>query len=228
MHSFIICEGSREARNQSLTRLIARLRKDKTRDLMATGDPDIHFLLPDPTITIDQIRDLRATLTRKPYAAKVKIAVIKNADQMTIQAQHAILKTLEEPSPDTYLFLELLNPYKLIDTIRSRCQLIRIPASHSQVEVKTSQYEKLLQILRERPLGESLRFLSSVRKRDEALQILETLLYRLRKLMLHDARLHRAVLLTHEAIRDLNENVNISLTLEHLAIHFPRQVEKNL
>ena len=228
MHSFIICQGSREARNQSLTRLIARLRKDKTRDLMATGDPDIHFLLPDPTITIAQIRELRTKLTRKPYAAKVKITVIKNADQMTIQAQHAILKTLEEPSPDTYLFLELLNPYKLIDTIRSRCQLIRIPASHSQVEVKTSQSEKLLHILRERPLGEGLRFLSSVRKRDEALQILETLLYRLRELMLHDARLHRAVKLTHEAIRDLNENVNIGLTLEHLAIHFPRQVEKNL
>ena len=228
MHSFIICQGSREARNQSLTRLIARLRKDKTRDLLTTGDPDILVLLPNPTISIAQIRELRATLTRKPYAAKVKIAVIKDADQMTIQAQHAILKTLEEPSPDTYLFLELLNPYKLIDTIRSRCQLIRIPSSHSQADNNASQTEKLLHVLRGKPLGESLRFFSSFRKRGEALQILEVLLHRLREQMLHGARLHRAVLLTHEAIRDLNENVNVGLTLEHLAIHFPRQVEKNL
>lgn len=89
---------------------------------------------PDVTVTeretqsikIDQVRDLISRLNYRPYEARVKVAIIPEAERMTVQAMNALLKTLEEPRPDTVLILTTSNKEKLLPTIVSRCQVIRL------------------------------------------------------------------------------------------------------
>ena len=75
-------------------------------------------------IKIAQIRDMIGGMSIKPYG-DYKIFIIDDADKMTIQAQNALLKTLEEPSAYGIIILVTRNDQALLDTIRSRCLEIK-------------------------------------------------------------------------------------------------------
>ncbi|MFH1681367.1 MAG: hypothetical protein ABIH26_12090, partial [Candidatus Eisenbacteria bacterium] len=66
-------------------------------------------------------------LGRRPAARKRKVVVVEEADRMTEEAQNALLKTLEEPPPGSLLILTSARRDALLDTIRSRCERIRVP-----------------------------------------------------------------------------------------------------
>lgn len=80
------------------------------------------------SISVDEIREkLIDDISIKPYAGKYKIYIVVGAEHMTVEAQNAILKTLEEP-PEYALILLLTNTEKLIlPTIISRCEVVNIP-----------------------------------------------------------------------------------------------------
>lgn len=60
-----------------------------------------------------------------------QIGIIKDADKMNASATNALLKVLEEPAPNHYIFLLTTNIDRLLDTIISRTQVIRFkPVSH--------------------------------------------------------------------------------------------------
>ena len=92
-------------------------------------DPDLHWLFPEEdkrTISVDQIRFVAEVLALKAHRGTAKVVVIEPADGMTTGAANALLKTLEEPSGDTYLLLVSHQPERLPATIRSRCQRLSI------------------------------------------------------------------------------------------------------
>lgn len=76
-------------------------------------------------IRIAVIRDLELYMNRKPMEEGWKIAIIADADQLTVGATGALLKTLEEPPGDSLIILTTASPSRLPDTIRSRCRNIR-------------------------------------------------------------------------------------------------------
>ncbi|EDY86352.1 DNA polymerase III, delta prime subunit [gamma proteobacterium HTCC5015] len=76
-------------------------------------------------IRVDQIRALSDSLSLKSHSAGGKVAVIYPAHKMNVNAANSVLKTLEEPSADTFLLLVTDAPSRLLPTIRSRCQSIR-------------------------------------------------------------------------------------------------------
>lgn len=77
-------------------------------------------------IRVPTIRNLLHKAAMKPYQARCKVLVILNADDMNTQAQNSLLKALEEPWPDAYFLLTTENDGGLLQTIRSRCQRIRM------------------------------------------------------------------------------------------------------
>ena len=97
--------------------------------LSAKGNhPDIRWVEPEEgarDIKIDQIRNLAEYAVQTSHAGGVKTAVIDQAHQMNSSAFNALLKTLEEPTPGTYLFLVSEAPGSLSSTIRSRCQRLQ-------------------------------------------------------------------------------------------------------
>ena len=107
------------------------------RKVLGGNHPDIHHLHPNEkkAITVDAIRTLSAKLGLSRHEAPYKIVVIHHADAMAPAAQNALLKTLEEPTPDTLFFLLTQRPKAMLSTIRSRCLLIRLaPATIAQQE----------------------------------------------------------------------------------------------
>ena len=75
-------------------------------------------------ITVEQMRELRARLSQHSFAGGYKVALVDDAEKMNIEAANALLKTLEEPSPRTVLFLIATDEEKLPETVLSRCQRI--------------------------------------------------------------------------------------------------------
>jgi DNA polymerase III subunit delta' len=87
--------------------------------------PDLHWLYPEEekeTISIDQVRDMIEILTLTAHRGGAKIAIVEPAEALTPAASNALLKTLEEPSAESYLLLLSHQPGRLPATVRSRCQ----------------------------------------------------------------------------------------------------------
>ena len=95
------------------------------RKLDHRNHPDLHVLEADgSSIKIEQIRAIQRDLSLRPCEGSRKVCLIEAADLMTIAAANALLKTLEEPRGDTLLILLTSHPQRLLETIRSRCQLL--------------------------------------------------------------------------------------------------------
>jgi DNA polymerase-3 subunit delta' len=90
--------------------------------------PDVHRIAPEgPLIPIDVIREaVIPEAARSPFEARWKVFVIEEADRMSPAAQSVLLKTLEEPQPDTVFVLVSDEEDELLDTIRSRCRIVRL------------------------------------------------------------------------------------------------------
>ncbi len=76
-------------------------------------------------ISINQIRQLKANLSLTPLCGLAKIAIIKGADDLTIQAANSFLKLLEEAPKKTVIILVARSFYSVFSTLRSRCQILR-------------------------------------------------------------------------------------------------------
>lgn len=98
--------------------------------LIAAGShPDLVWVSPEEDkqqISVDQTRAASERLTKTSYRQGYKIAVIEPAHQMTGSAANSVLKTLEEPTPQSLLILVTSRPSSLLPTVRSRCQKVTV------------------------------------------------------------------------------------------------------
>lgn len=113
--------------------------------LLGDGQPSRLEVHPDyweddrpEAISIDEIRfhpekgaqahdqSLQQFLSLKPFVAPARVALLANAERMTEAAQNCLLKTLEEPPPNTVLILTTAYPDHLLPTVLSRCQVVAL------------------------------------------------------------------------------------------------------
>lgn len=78
------------------------------------------------TLKIDQVRELQQTLALRPYEARYRVAILRRFHEANPAAANALLKTLEEPSPDVVLILTAESADRLLPTIVSRCQPLHL------------------------------------------------------------------------------------------------------
>lgn len=79
------------------------------------------------TISVDDIREqVNNTIMIKPYQGPYKVYIIPQADMMSVQAQNAILKTIEEPPEYAVIMLLTENAQTLLPTIMSRCVMLKL------------------------------------------------------------------------------------------------------
>src|SRR5438270_12131220 len=134
--------------------------------LLGAGQPSRLEVHPDfwsddrpEAISIDEIRfhpergaptheqSLQQFLSLKPFVAPLRVALLANAERMTEAAQNCLLKTLEEPPPNTVLLLTTAFPDHLLPTCLSRCQVIGLspvgrPALAELLTVRGCEAEK--------------------------------------------------------------------------------------
>jgi len=111
--------------HEALLKHVALMLLEETvqRKVEEFAHPDFRWIEPDGAeIKIDQVRRLNEFAVQTCQSAPRKVAAILNAHLLNRAAANALLKTLEEPPPNTHLVLA--TPYwgKLLPTVRSRCQ----------------------------------------------------------------------------------------------------------
>jgi len=109
---------------------------------------DLYLPLEIPgaqSIKIQQIRELRKTLSLAPFVPSGRrIVLIIAADLLTTEAANALLKTLEEPHPDTTILLTAERKDRLLPTILSRCQILRCePLPEEAIAQALQHYHQL-------------------------------------------------------------------------------------
>ena len=88
------------------------------------NQPDIIYLQHEKpgTISVDDIRrQINSDISIKPYASPYKIYIVDEAEKMNVQAQNALLKTIEEPPAYGIILLLTTNTASFLPTILSRC-----------------------------------------------------------------------------------------------------------
>lgn len=109
------------------------------RKIEDSNHPDVSVISPEgQIIRIDTIRQLRRSLSYRPYEGKKRVCILDGADRMKAEGANALLKILEEPPPDTLLILLAVERDLLLPTIVSRCQQVRftsLPADQMIEEV---------------------------------------------------------------------------------------------
>ncbi|MBN7824478.1 DNA polymerase III subunit delta' [Bowmanella dokdonensis] len=93
----------------------------------AGSHPDFYQVQSDKQIGVDEIRDAIEKLSSKAQLSGAKVLIIHQADSMTESAANALLKTLEEPTDQTYILLTTARPQRLLPTILSRCEKLTLP-----------------------------------------------------------------------------------------------------
>lgn len=102
----------------------------------ADTNPDIiYFERPADrkTIGVAPIRELTDDTAIKPFASKRKVYIIREGDLLTEAAQNALLKTLEEPPEYAVFIIITTNSAIMLETVRSRSELIHFPAVSESV-----------------------------------------------------------------------------------------------
>jgi len=212
LHSLLIIGGNKEKRWQ----FTLKVTRKKLGENQITSHPDFFLVNGLSSIGIDQIRDLEKKLALKSYKAKIKIAVINEAEKLTLPAQNALLKTLEEPPPNSLIILTAAKKDLLLPTIISRCHVRRL-----KEEIDLEGNSLLVPEIQEKGVGERLKtaiFYSS--GKNEATAFCQQLLLKERESLLKHPIVKKARNIRYiiDTLNFLETNVNPILATGNLLL----------
>lgn len=143
------------------------------------------------SIGIEEVKLMQEKLFLKPIRSKTKAVVLEDAQFLTIEAQNALLKVLEEPPAHTLIVLSSESKEPFLLTILSRCQVIELPSDRKKITDEEKK-EILLFIgsLAKISIGEHLHIAEKASKdKTQALEWIETII-----LILHEQMLEKLCL----------------------------------
>ncbi len=110
---------------------------DSCRKAIEGVHPDIIFIerqKDKSNISVEEIREkLINDAMVKPYKGSYKVYIVKEAQELSVEAQSALLKTLEEPPEYVVVILLVTSPDMLLHTIRSRAEQIEVPVLSDEI-----------------------------------------------------------------------------------------------
>lgn len=172
--SCLIIGGTKDERKEKAVEISnSQFLIPKERAFARISNFDTILVEGETSIGIQQIRELEHKLNLRPYNSPYKSAIIHPGELLTIEAQNALLKTLEEPSESSILILTAPQIDALLPTVVSRCQIIKLP---SKLEIILSQ-EDINSIIHDLSsiiqsgVGERLKFASRLGKKREEIKI---------------------------------------------------------
>lgn len=201
----------------SLTSRIEEIEKVFLSFGITKNHPDLIYFPQDAKLGIEQARKIKLHFSLKPYLAKGRAVVLEDAANLTVEAQNALLKTLEEPPPEAILILGAASDAKLLPTILSRCQITIIqnssPAGNRRIKNENISFdiEKLLAASYE----ERFEYIEKLKDRGEFLKSLTAYFH---KKLPANPQFVKQLLQAEEWV---NQNVNLRAILEYLMLVMP-------
>lgn len=193
----------------------------------AANNPHL-FLTNDAPIGIEKIRELISFLSLKPFSEEKKMVIINEAQNITREAQNALLKTLEEPSINSFIFL--LTPWKnfLLPTVISRCKIIDLglkKASWHDFEKRKKLFLNLLKSKTSEKLIWAEKNKDVIKDREHVVSFIDVGLIVLRDYLIQgkysDKKRLIGIIKRFLGAKKVLQttNVNAKLTLENLLLH---------
>ena len=217
MQSFLIA-----AKNKDLTSSYAsNLLKEKEVDPI-----DINFHVYEKAMGIEDVRNIQKAILLKPFRGKTKAVVIDVYDNVTLEAQNALLKILEEPPANTIIVITTAKKELILPTIISRCKVIVLQEKEIKLtEEELLEFHNALSILLNGKIGDKLKIAQDVtRSKDETAVWLEKMAVFAKNKLTQDSSNSKYLSFLKElqkaykAIK--NTNVSHRATLENLFLSF--------
>lgn len=234
-NSYLVIGGNLDLRYQAALKTIRKEINDK--EWAAENNPDFFLLDLATTIGIDEIRDLQNRLGLKPFGCSRQVSLILRAENLSVEAQNSLLKTIEEPPGKALIVLTCPEASLLLPTIASRCQIVRLPVL-PQINLdkeEESIYQKMIKRILSSPVGERWQILEEAEianDRLKAIEWLDKLTFVARKLLIEEVEkekkptssesLYFALLSSLSKTKFyLEANTNVRLTLENFLLDLP-------
>lgn len=176
-----------------------------------------------PLTKIDDVRNLN-DLLRLSFETPTLI-VCSSIHEAGEEALNAFLKNLEEPQENIYFALTAPSSKKVLPTIVSRCQIIKV-SSNQLLVISYEEIEKFFKMTK----GEKLLYISKIKDRDEAIEFIENVIAFMHQTLHFDGSLHKKELkyiFTAEDVRlaiktlsRLNGFGNVNLQLSNFVINY--------
>ena len=177
------------------------------------------------SIKIQTVREIKEQLAYSAYqAGNTRYFFFLDAQLLTIPAQNALLKSIEEPPTGTQLIFVTQSPEKLLETIRSRCEMIQVtnPSKNTENKQAASNTLALLfqEIVQSNP-GQKITLAANYKERAEALSLCSSLLQFLHAQLRDPHTQYSTKQITHnlktllKTMNYLEHNTNVSLAIEN-------------
>lgn len=175
----------------------------------------VYELNRQDSLKIEDVRDLIHLLSLA--SSKDRTLLIRNADNLTIPAQNALLKTLEEQKSKDQVVLSLRTKYSLLETILSRCNVVSL-LSKQTGEVTDPVSQKILQTITRSP-SEIIPLTDELLKNDPENVILNFIKILRHKNQEHPTVIRMAIIkLALTCLNDLKHNLNPKLAIDHFLL----------
>ena len=130
--TYIMVGKSKEAQKLHLQALFKKI---YGKDMQKSTDIHVLDSGEKNSIGIEEVKEFQKTMMFKPFEEDIQVGIIMEAEKLTVQAQNALLKTLEETSEYSIYILCVDNERNLLPTIRSRGKVIYSPKELSSLNV---------------------------------------------------------------------------------------------
>lgn len=202
--------------NVKQTEIALEFIKDQLGWDLTPNSPQLKFINQDQeTISIEIIRNLINELAYASHLGKPRAFILLAADQLSAAAQHAFLKSLEEPPANTLLLLVSSAKNKLLATIASRCISHHHQSLSESITVEniSPKLETLINNPNDISYSQLIELSSKYKDKDQAVQVIQQLIFLLRQQKLKQKIKLQQQLLT--TLNNLHANTNVRLTLEN-------------
>ena len=139
--TYLVITQQNDINNDSLKDLMSSLWDKKINPESIVNNPDFHILdgREQNSIGIEEVKLLQKEMRYKSFQEKVQIALVLDAKKLTVQAQNAFLKTLEDSSDSTVYILVVRNEKDLLPTIVSRSKKIYSKVKEEKKETNSQK-----------------------------------------------------------------------------------------
>ena len=181
------------------------------------------------SIKTEQIKELTSDVLEKPIKGSKKIYIINNSENMTKEAQNALLKTLEEPPEYAVIILVTSNENLLLNTIKSRC--IKILFSNLSDEEILEYFERNHEDISKTMVstfGGSIERAINLKDKDEIFSILDYINTCFYNKMINNIskaeKYNNCIQAVEEAKTRLRRNSNYDMTIDNLLFAIERSI----
>lgn len=179
--------------------------------------PDVLYFPNNSKLGIEQARKIKEHLSFKPFQAKGRGVALEDASSLTVEAQNALLKILEEPPAESIIILGASSDVTFLPTVLSRCQVVILnsfqdPSDEKMLKPVQHDIEELLKA----DIAERFEYIEKIKDKETFLKSL--VVYFHQNLPANTDFLKELL----QAEQWENQNVNIRAILEYLMLKMPK------